>query len=309
MINEKIKYYNINIFFNFLYFENVLAVIKIKYKIQDEIITTLDIEKEVSYLLALNNQLESIDKKKLIKLAENSIIKEKIKKITLRSIYKLDQKDPYIDSVIKSIYSRMNIINIEQFKTRLSEFGLDYQYVKKKIEIEIRWNDLIFSKYKDKLKINKKKLISKINEVSNQKIKEYQISEILFEIKPDSSIEKIYNQINESINEIGFSNTANLYSISDSSKTGGKIGWVKENNLSKILIDNLNKIKIGEFTDPVQVGNNFLILRIDDMRFLDVKIDKDKELKNMIEFEKNKQLSQFSQIFFNKVKSNIIIDG
>lgn len=296
-------------FFNILCFENALAVIKIKYKIQDEIITTLDIEKEVSYLLALNNQLESINKKKLIKLAENSIIKEKIKKITLQSIYKLDQKDPYIDDVIKSIYSRMNIINIEQFKTRLSEFGLDYQYVKKKIEIEIRWNDLIFSNYKDKLKINKKKLISKINEVSNQKIKEYQISEILFEIKPDSSIEKIYNQINESINEIGFSNTANLYSVSDSSKTGGKIGWVKENNLSKILIDNLNKIKIGEFTDPVQVGNNFLILRIDDMRFLDVKIDKDKELKNMIEFEKNKQLSQFSQIFFNKVKSNIIIDG
>ena len=213
-------------FFNILCFENALAVIKIKYKIQDEIITTLDIEKEVSYLLALNNQLESINKKKLIKLAENSIIKEKIKKITLQSIYKLDQKDPYIDDVIKSIYSRMNIINIEQFKTRLSEFGLDYQYVKKKIEIEIRWNDLIFSNYKDKLKINKKKLISKINEVSNQKIKEYQISEILFEIKPDSSIEKIYNQINESINEIGFSNTANLYSVSDSSKTGGKLGWI-----------------------------------------------------------------------------------
>ena len=288
--------------------ENVSAVIKIKYKIQNEIITTLDIEKEISYLLALNNQLKNINEKKLIKIAENSIIKEKIKKITLQSIYKLDQKDPYLDDVIKDIYSRMNIMNIEQFKTRLNKFGLDYQYVKEKIEIEVRWNDLIFARYKDKVKINKKKLITKINEMSNQKVKEYQISEILFEIKPDSSVNEIFNNINESINEIGFSNTANLYSIADSSKTGGKIGWVKENNLSRVLVDNLSKIKIGEFTDPVQIGNNFLILMIDDMKFSEVKIDKDAELKNMVEFERTKQLSQFSQIFFNKVRSNIIID-
>ena len=296
------------IFFNGVCLENVSAVIKIKYKIQNEIITTLDIEKEISYLLALNNQLKNINEKKLIKIAENSIIKEKIKKITLQSIYKLDQKDPYLDDVIKDIYSRMNIMNIEQFKTRLNKFGLDYQYVKEKIEIEVRWNDLIFARYKDKVKINKKKLITKINEMSNQKVKEYQISEILFEIKPDSSVNEIFNNINESINEIGFSNTANLYSIADSSKTGGKIGWVKENNLSRVLVDNLSKIKIGEFTDPVQIGNNFLILMIDDMKFSEVKIDKDAELKNMVEFERTKQLSQFSQIFFNKVRSNIIID-
>ena len=198
------------IFFNGMCLENVSAVIKIKYKIQNEIITTLDIEKEISYLLALNNQLKNINDKKLIKIAENSIIKEKIKKITLQSIYKLDQKDPYLDDVIKDIYSRMNIMNIEQFKTRLNKFGLDYQYVKEKIEIEVRWNDLIFARYKDKVKINKKKLITKINEMSNQKVKEYQISEILFEIKPDSSVNEIFNNINESINEIGFSNTANL---------------------------------------------------------------------------------------------------
>ena len=295
------------IFFNGVCLENVSAVIKIKYKIENEIITTLDIEKEISYLLALNNQLKNINEKKLIKIAENSIIKEKIKKITLQSIYKLDQKDPYLDDVIKDIYSRMNIMNIEQFKTRLNKFGLDYQYVKEKIEIEVRWNDLIFARYKDKVKINKK-LITKINEMSNQKVKEYQISEILFEIKPDSSVNEIFNNINESINEIGFSNTANLYSIADSSKTGGKIGWVKENNLSRVLVDNLSKIKIGEFTDPVQIGNNFLILMIDDMKFSEVKIDKDAELKNMVEFERTKQLSQFSQIFFNKVRSNIIID-
>ena len=110
----------------------------------------------------------------------------------------------------------------------------------------------------------------------------------MFEKKPDNSVEQIYQKISESIKEIGFSNTANLYSIADSSKTGGKVGWVKENNLSKFLLEKLEKISIGEFTVPTQVGNNFLILKIDDIKTNKITIDEEAELKNMIEFERNK---------------------
>ena len=285
------------------------ANFKIKYKIQNEIITNIDINKEARYLIALNDQLNNLDKKKLINLAEKSIIKEKIKKITLQDIYNLDQRDPYLDDVIKNIYSRMNITNLEEFKERLKSLDLNYQFVKKKIEIEVRWNDLIYSRYNDKVKINKENFVKKINKLEDTEIKEYFISEILFEKKLENTVEQTYEKISESIKEIGFSNTANLYSIADSSKTGGKVGWVKENNLSKFLSEKLEKINIGEFTSPTQVGNNFLILKIDDIKTNKILINKDKELKNMIEFERNKQLSQFSQIFYNKVKSNIIIDG
>ena len=285
------------------------ANFKIKYKIQNEIITNIDINKEARYLIALNDQLNNLDKKKLINLAEKSIIKEKIKKITLQDVYILNQKDPYLDKVIKNIYSRMNITNLEEFKERLKSLDLNYQFVKKKIEIEVRWNDLIYSRYNDKVKINKENFVTKINKLEDTEIKEYFISEILFEKKLENTVEQTFEKISESIKEIGFSNTANLYSIADSSKTGGKVGWVKENNLSKFLLEKLEKINIGEFTSPTQVGNNFLILKIDDIKTNKILIDKDKELKNMIEFERNKQLSQFSQIFYNKVKSNIIIDG
>ena len=288
---------------------NALANYEIKYKIQNEIITNIDINKEARYLIALNNQLNNLNKKKLIDLAEKSIIKEKIKKITLQDIYLLDQKDPYIDDVIKNIYLKMNISNLEEFKERLKSLDIDYQFVKKKIEIEVRWNDLIYSRYYDKVKIRKENFVKKINQLKDKEIKEYLISEILFEKKPDNSVEQIYQKISESIKEIGFSNTANLYSIADSSKTGGKVGWVKENNLSKFLLEKLEKISIGEFTVPTQVGNNFLILKIDDIKTNKITIDEEAELKNMIEFERNKQLSQFSQIFYNKVKSNIFIDG
>ena len=287
----------------------VSADVKIKYKIQNEVITNFDIIKESRYLVALNNQLTNLNEKKLIDLAEKSIIKEKIKKITLQGIYILDQKDPYLDEVIKNIYLRMDIGSLKKFNERLSDLGLDYQFVKKKIEIEVRWNDLIYSRYNDKVKIKRENLVKKINKLKDTEIKEYFISEILFEKNSEKTVDQIFKKITESIKEIGFSNTANLYSIADSSKTGGKVGWIKENNLSKILFEKLEKINKGEFTEPTQVGNNFLILKIDDIKIDKILIDEEKELKNMIEFERNKQLSQFSQIFYNKVKSNIIIDG
>ena len=287
----------------------VSADVKIKYKIQNEVITNFDIIKESRYLVALNNQLTNLNEKKLIDLAEKSIIKEKIKKITLQGIYILDQKDPYLDEVIKNIYLRMDIGSLKKFNERLSDLGLDYQFVKKKIEIEVRWNDLIYSRYNDKVKIKRENLVKKINKLKDTEIKEYFISEILFEKNSENTVDQIFKKITESIKEIGFSNTANLYSIADSSKTGGKVGWIKENNLSKLLFEKLEKINKGEFTEPTQVGNNFLILKIDDIKIDKILIDEEKELKNMIEFERNKQLSQFSQIFYNKVKSNIIIDG
>ena len=287
----------------------VSADVKIKYKIQNEVITNFDIIKESRYLVALNNQLTNLNEKKLIDLAEKSIIKEKIKKITLQGIYILDQKDPYLDEVIKNIYLRMDIGSLKKFNERLSDLGLDYQFVKKKIEIEVRWNDLIYSRYNDKVKIKRENLVKKINKLKDTEIKEYLISEILFEKNSENTVDQIFKKITESIKEIGFSNTANLYSIADSSKTGGKVGWIKENNLSKLLFEKLEKINKGEFTEPTQVGNNFLILKIDDIKIDKILIDEEKELKNMIEFERNKQLSQFSQIFYNKVKSNIIIDG
>ena len=50
----------------------------------------------------------------------------------------------------------MNITNLEEFKERLKSLDLNYQFVKKKIEIEVRWNDLIYSRYNDKVKLIKK---------------------------------------------------------------------------------------------------------------------------------------------------------
>ena len=126
--------------------------------------------------------------------------------------------------------------------------------------------------------------------------------------KKDKNLSDQIELIKESINDIGFNNTANIFSISESANFGGKIGWVKENNLSKQISKKLSKIKIGHHTEVIQVGNNYLILKIDDKKTNKILVDKKKQLKEMINYETNRQLTQYSNIYFNKIKINHTIN-
>ena len=126
--------------------------------------------------------------------------------------------------------------------------------------------------------------------------------------KKNKSLEELIKKINSSIASIGFENTANIYSIADSAKFGGKIGSIKQSNLSKKIIDEIENLEEGQISQVIQIGNNFLILKIDKSKVIKQKIDKNKELEKMIKFETNKQLNQFSKIYFSKSKMNYTIN-
>ena len=278
----------------------------IVYKINNQIITNVDINEEAKYLLALNNQLKNLDEKKIYELARESIVKEKIKKIEILKYFDLGQKNTFLDNVIKNFYLRLGLKNETEFSAYLEGYNLTINDVLKKIEIEATWNQLIYQKYKDIIDVDidslKKKL--SINRTLADK-KSYLLSEILFKNNKEKPSAEI---IKESIRKIGFKNTANIYSISDSSKFGGDMGWVVENNLSKKILIELKKIKINEHTKPIQFDNKFLIIKIENIKIEKIEKNEKKELEQMVQFETNKQLENFSKIFFSKVKINIDID-
>ena len=211
--------------------------------------------------------------------------------------------------VIKNFYIKVGFENETQFSNYLEQYQISIDYVKEKLKIETLWNQLIYNKFSNQISVDNNKLKIKMNnELKNKsKIKEFNLSEILFDLKQGEKYKKKYKLILESINKSGFENTSNLYSISDSSKFGGKIGWLKKTQLSKNIIEKLDKIKSGEITEPIQTSNGYLILKINTIREIKKKIDLDEELKNLIEIEKNRQLNEFSQTYFNKVKKNIIL--
>ena len=278
----------------------------IVYKINNQIITNVDINEEAKYLLALNNQLKNLDEKKIYELARESIVKEKIKKIEILKYFDLGQKNTFLDNVIKNFYLRLGLKNETEFSAYLEGYNLTINDVLKKIEIEATWNQLIYQKYKDIIDVDidslKKKL--SINRTLADK-KSYLLSEILFKNNKEKPSAEI---IKESIRKIGFKNTANIYSISDSAKFGGDMGWVVEGNLSKKILIELKKIKINEYTKPIQFDNKFLIIKIENIKIEKIKKNEKKELEQMVQFETNKQLENFSKIFFSKVKINIDID-
>ena len=283
----------------------VLAGVSIAVKVNNTIISSHDIKRESLYLKALNTKLENLDNKQILRIAKESIIREKIKLIELNKYYVLDQSNPLLDKVVKDFYLKLNMQNEIEFENHLKKYDLNISEIKKKIEIETTWNDLINNNYRNQIKIDKNKLLEKIDNLKADKQKKsYLLSEIVFEIKVGQSIDQVFFRIEESIKEIGFENTANIYSITDSSKFGGKIGWVDEENLAPIIKSEIQKINLEGYTKPITINNNLLILKLQDTKEEVVKINKSLLLDEMMRYEFNTQLSKYSKIYYNKVKIN-----
>ena len=274
-------------------------------KIDNEIITSHDVEKEINYLKALNPRLSQIDKNEILMIAKKSTIKEFIKKKEIQKYKELNLQNPQIDDVLNNLIQNLNLENENQLKDYIKNFDLSIEDLKRKIEIENEWKNLIYSRYIKTVKIDKERLIEKIEKNSKEKfLEEYNLSEIVFTKKNDLTSNELSKKIQESIEKNGFENTANLYSISDSAKVGGKIGWVRKNILSDQIINELKNLEINNYSSPLQINNNFFIFKINEIRKIQVEIDKKKELDKMILIETSKQLDKFSNIFYNKIKLN-----
>ena len=293
----------------FSYASNEIKIIK---KVNNEVITNYDIKQEINYLVALNNNLNDLGSIDKYKIAEESLTREKIKLNEIEKFIDLKEFDisKILNNIISNVINDLNLKNRSEFEYYLENYNLKISDIEEKLTIEVLWNQLIASKYKDKININENKLLDRIKKenLNKRDIYEYDLSEIVFQAKNQEELNKLINSINQNILNIGFKNTAIKFSISNTAKFGGKIGNIKESQLSKKILNELNKIKIGEYTSPLKIGSGFMILLINDKKIINEKIDEKIMLKNMVDFEKQKQFDNFSQVYFNKIKINTYID-
>ena len=287
----------------------LLADIKIVVSINDEIITNHDIEKERNYLEILNPNLIQLNINQKSNLAKNSLVNEIIKKKETNKFRGADTNNQLIDDYLKNLYFKLGLSSEKEFENILKQNNnFNLSEIKEKIIIELLWNELIYSKYYYQVKIDKNEILSKVNTLQEDSKKEYFLSEIVFTKKKDVTINDLFKEIKLSIKEIGFNNTANIYSNSDSAKFGGKLGWISPISLSKNISEKLKIMEKDEFTDLIKIGNDFLILKIEDIKIQESIIDKDKEIERLVSLETNKQLDRFSKIYFNKSKLNYSIN-
>ena len=277
-------------------------------KINQEIITNIDVNFEKRYLVSLNPNLKKLDQDRIIEYAKNSLINERIKKIEIEKKFKILPNETLLSKVIGDIYSSIGISSLTEFENYLLQNDVDIQRVKEKISIEIAWNDLIVKTFASEIEIDQNAISKEIEKFDEKKVNNLLLSEIIFTINDKKELELKYEAIKESINEIGFEETARIYSLSDSKKSGGNLGWIYKNQLSKEIKDELNNIKIGDFTKPIITSGGFLILKLNNIKTENIKIDKDTHLKKMIEFEKERQFTRFSTLYYKRIYNNAEIN-
>ena len=280
---------------------------KILFKVNNEIITSIDILNEISYLKSINENISSLENKKLIEIARNSLIKHKIKKIALLEVVeKIEISDDDFKRILISSYSNIGNAQINEINSHLKKYNIKPDLIRNKMTINAIWNQFIYDKYSKNIKIDINKLKQDILKDENQI--EYRLSEIVFDLEENQTIGEKFSIIESAIEKNGFENSALIYSISESSTSGGNIGWISENSIDKKILNKITKLNINNHTSPLVIPGGYLILRLNEKRISKRNVELEDELKKIIKIKTNEQLNQFSNLFLNKVKKDIVID-
>ena len=289
-------------------FKTVYCDVFIVAKVNQEIITNIDLDFEKRYLVSLNPNLQKLNQNRITEYAKNSLINEKIKKIEIEKKLEIKPNQALLSKVISNIYSSIGISSLNEFENYLLQNNVDIERVKEKISIEMAWNDLIVKIFANEIEIDQNLMEKQLEKFDKEEIDNLLLSEIIFTINNKDEFVPKYNEIKKSINEIGFEETARIYSLSDSKKSGGNLGWIYKNQLSKEIKDELNKIEVGNFTKPIITSGGFIILKLNDIKSENIEIDKDAQLKKMIAFERERQFTTFSTLYYKRIYNIAEID-
>jgi peptidyl-prolyl cis-trans isomerase SurA len=306
-----IKYLKIALIIFFLTFSKGLTIEnKIILKIDNEIITTLDVYKEITNIKFFNRNLNNLSDEEIYQISIQSLIKYEIKKNEISKKFKIVeiQNKDYLDQLIEKTFKDLGFQNLQNFKNELIKREISFENFEEKLKIEILWNQLIFSTYYNKLVIDEEKLKRQINNI-DKTVKSFNLNEIIFNVESTEEIETKYNLILNDIQKLGFEGAALKHSISNSSINGGNLGWIDEKNISKQILEQINKINIKSITKPIRISSGFLILQKFDEREIQKNLDSEEELKKLIDYEKNQQLNNYSNLYYNKIKKNIKINA
>jgi parvulin-like peptidyl-prolyl isomerase len=339
--------------------------IKVIISVGDEIITNHDLDKEINYLNVITvGQIKELDDQESKKIAIDSLIKDKIKISALSNFKNMIIKDELVNNQIAKTSRNIGFRNVKDFMAFLKFQEYELDEFKKKILLELKWNQLVYQFYKNQIVIDKEKIDKKLKILIAEQKKNVDVEYLVYEIfiedaaikelnkkSEEASIEhnvvieeqdgiiieaesasynnkkkvidsekfieevvdvKIKNQITiddliKNIKKKGFEDTAIQFSSSPSAQQGGNLGWVNENKFSQLVLKFIKKTEIGSITEPIPFSGGILILKVENKRVEEKKIDLEKKMKELIDIEKNKQLNNFSTNYFNQVKNNIKI--
>ena len=278
--------------------------VEVLYKVNDKIITNIDLENEKKFLMFLNPDLKNLSKTQINTISLNSLKNRKIKEIELIKYFDFE-KENLGKRYLENFTANSSYKNLDNLKIQLKNFNLSFNYFETNFIIDNLWREFVYSKFKSMIKIDIDKLKKQIKK-NISGIEELNLSEILFEIKSDTNLDELSKSIYLEIEKSGFEAAATIYSISDTKKFGGKLGWVRSNQISDIIYNEIKKGK--KLTNPIKTRNGYIILKINEIRNVTEEINLDEELDKLVLIETEKELNKLGYIYFNKIKKRTFIN-
>ena len=282
---------------------------KILMKVENNIITNYEFKNKILRLLILSDTEVNQKNINLIKKsALDSLLISELKKIELYK-YPIKINQTQLDTYI----SKISASNVNELKKKFTQNNIDYDLYVREIETELKWKNLIFSKYSNKINIDESILNAEIKKVldNQETIKEFNLSEIeiLLESLDENLIKKKTLEIKEKINNQGFEKVAMTHSISLSSSNKGNLGWINSKSLSKEILGIVKKMSIGSISKPILQQNNLIFLKLNKKRFTDPKeINKEILKERILNKKKNELFNQYSRSYLSKLKNNSLIE-
>ena len=279
---------------------------KIILKVENEIITNYEIKNKILTTLILSNQ--QINQENINKLKTQALeflIQNKLRKIELaKHNFKRDNAE--INSYLQSISNN----DVGSLKDKFDENNISYELFLEEIEIQLKWQKLIFKKFSNKIQIDENSIEQEVKSIleSQSEIVEFKISEI--EILLDNNIndeQKISNILSQ-IETEGFEETALKFSVSSTATKRGDLGWVNSQSLSKDIYKAIGNLKIGEISAPIKKQNTALFLKLKDKKISKAKNVNFDELKtNLVNQKRNELFNLYSRSYLSKLKNNSLI--
>ena len=283
-------------------FENSIVV-----KVDDQIITNFEIKNKIlSNLILSNKEINQVNINSLKRKALDSLIQSKIKFIAI-SKYDLDVSKSQINQYLNSISSN----DIQSLKNKFNKNNLDFELFLEDIEIEFKWQKLIYQIYSKNISFDDKQIEFELRNLikKNSNLKEYNISEIEIFIEVNEQNDGKIIEIKDKIRADGFEQTALNYSMSSSASNKGNIGWVNSKALSKQIFDIIKDMKKNEISSPIRRQNSILFLKVNDVRNKKLNETNMANLKEkIINQKKNELFNLYSKSHLSKVKNNSFIE-
>ena len=295
------------LYLNFLCIPTNAITNKIVLKVENEIITNYEVKNKILTSLVLaGDEITQENINKLKKQALESLIQNKLKIIELKK-YKINKNNSQVNSYLNLVSEN----DITKLQNKFENNNLDYNLFLEEVEIQTMWQNFIYLFYKEKIEINENSVDEELKKIieNENKIQEFNISEIEIMIEESANIDQIILDLNEKIKKEGFEITALKYSISSSANNKGNLGWISSKVLSREIFNVLKTMDIGQISYPIKRQNSILFLKLDDVRTVKVQnLNIDELKKKIIEQKKNEMFNLYSKSHLSKLRNTVLIE-